>query len=172
MSYNEHTFTNRGADRGVVRGAKILIADDSAALRSTLRVLLESCDGWEVCADVANGRDAVSAAKDLNPDLVVLDLVMPGLDGLSAADRIAKFLPSVPILLYTIVDVPNLETEARKHGVGRVISKSKSEKLIPAIRELLAASASIRPKPPLNSSAATDSHAPNPTLEAPNKEPS
>ena len=82
---------------------RILIADDSSSARSIIRKLVESHSNlWKVCAEAANGAEAVQKAMELKPDLVIIDLQMPVLDGISASARIVKSLPSTPILVNTI----------------------------------------------------------------------
>jgi DNA-binding NarL/FixJ family response regulator len=77
---------------------RILIADDSDLMQEHLTIALESHAGWTVCGNAANGVSAILKAHELKPDLIILDLVMPMLDGLRAADEIAKILPTVPIV--------------------------------------------------------------------------
>lgn len=80
---------------------RILIVDDSAVLRKTLRQTLERHDGWEVCGEAANGREGVEKAQRLKPDLILLDSSMPALNGLEAARQLKRLLPSVPLLMFT-----------------------------------------------------------------------
>jgi DNA-binding NarL/FixJ family response regulator len=121
--------------------ARILIADDSEMVRKHLKVTLDRQDGWTVCGETANGLKAVLLAHELKPDLVILDLVMPMLDGLAAAAEIAKILPAVPIVIYSVQIQPELEVEARKPGVWAMVSKSAGpEQLIETVKRLLTAS--------------------------------
>jgi DNA-binding NarL/FixJ family response regulator len=116
---------------------RILIADDSDLARAGLKVLLGSRRDYEICAEASNGRQAISKAIEVNPDLIILDYSMPGMDGLLTAQEIYKALPSVHILLCTLFSSPALEMEAMKHGVGHVISKTEmSKSLLSAIEEI------------------------------------
>ena len=117
---------------------KILIADDKRHIRQELRNLLEGHQGWEVCTEAGDGVQAVNRAKQYRPDLVILDLAMPELNGFQAASQISQALPDVPILMLTLYASPQVEKEAEKVGVKRVISKSTSYMLIPSIEEALA----------------------------------
>ncbi len=117
---------------------KILIAEDNQHLRRVLRVLLESREGWKICGEAENGLEAVSMATQHHPDVILLDLVMPKMDGLAAAREISKMLPGTPILMHTLFASPHLELEAKKHGVRRVIPKAAGQTLVPAIEEALA----------------------------------
>jgi len=117
---------------------KILIADDKPHFRRELRRLIEQHDDWSVCAEAEDGLEAVYRAKQFQPDLIVLDLAMPELNGFEASAQISKALPSVPILLLTLYASPLVEKKAEKFGVHRVISKASASMLIPAIEEAFA----------------------------------
>ena len=118
---------------------KILIADDKRHMRRELRHLIEAHQGWVVCTEAEDGVQAVNRAKQFKPDLVILDLAMPELNGFEAAGQISKALPGVPILLFTLYACSLVEKEAEKVGVQRVISKSTAcNMLVPAIEEAFA----------------------------------
>ena len=113
---------------------RILVADDNPALRNSLgQMLASSHDGWVICAEAENGRQAVSKAIDLRPDVVVLDLSMPVMDGLEAAREIANVFASIPIFLYTLHTIPALEQEAAKFGITQVVCKPNWQSLFDAI---------------------------------------
>ena len=116
---------------------RILIADDNEVVRGRLSELLARHGGWEVCAAVGNGRDAVKKAMELTPSLIILDLVMPHMDGLSAAREIGKVLPSVPIVLFTLHSFSGIELEARMAGVRQVVSKNEVGALLRVAEELV-----------------------------------
>jgi DNA-binding NarL/FixJ family response regulator len=119
---------------------RILIADDSEFLRTHLRAFLRR-PGWVVCGEAANGRQAVLMASQLKPDVIVLDFVMPMLNGMEAAREILKAMPSVPIVLYTLHKNAQLELDASELGICKVISKGEdSNALIAILQELLASS--------------------------------
>jgi CheY-like chemotaxis protein len=118
----------------------ILVADDKRHMRRVLRSLIEGHEGWEVCAEAADGVQAVNRAKQFQPDLIILDLAMPELNGIEAAGQISQALPGVPILIFTLYASPQIEREAEKVGVQRVISKSTGYMLVPAIEEAWAQS--------------------------------
>ena len=77
----------------------ILIADDSAAIRDALRELLEGEADWRVCGEAENGREAIQQAEQLHPDLIVLDLSMPVMNGLEAGRQLKILLPTVPLVM-------------------------------------------------------------------------
>jgi len=93
---------------------RILIADDNEAVRGRLGELLATHDGWEVCGSVGSGREAVEKAVELRPSLIILDLAMPEMDGLSAAKEIGKRLPTVPIVIFTLHKFATIDLEAKK----------------------------------------------------------
>ena len=103
---------------------KILIADDNESLRTALREVLSRQPGWTVCGEATNGRSAVSMALELKPDVIILDFLMPLMNGLAAAAEISKGAPQLPIVLYTMHMSAQLEREAKKVGIKKVISKT------------------------------------------------
>jgi DNA-binding NarL/FixJ family response regulator len=123
--------------RSLVR-ARILIADDSPVVRRSIRRLLETNREWEVCGEAANGQEAIDQAMVLTPDIIVLDLVMPVMDGLQAARRMAVIAPKIPTVMLTMYASDQLRTEASEIGVQSVVSKSQSSSLVGTIETLLA----------------------------------
>src|SRR5438046_885498 len=117
---------------------QILIADDNPAVRTALRQLLEGAEFGEV-VDVENGEEAICRALELRPKLIVLDLVMPVMDGLTAARELSKLMPGVPVLMHTMHWSPHVELEAQKVGVRKVVAKENSRGLVSAIQEIFAA---------------------------------
>jgi DNA-binding NarL/FixJ family response regulator len=105
-----------------------------------LRTVFEDTPGWEVCGEAENGRDAIEKARELKPDLIVLDLSMPVMNGLEAAPILRQMLPTVPIILFTLHGNKCLEREALSAGVTAVISKEVNvTTLINEAQELLRA---------------------------------
>jgi len=117
--------------------AQILVVDDNEVVRGRLSEALKAHDGWEVCAEVANGEEAVAKARELNPDLIILDLAMPVMDGLRATREITRILPSVPIIIYTMHYSDWLVLEAKKAGARGLVPKSDFAKLIGLSEDLL-----------------------------------
>jgi two-component system, chemotaxis family, chemotaxis protein CheY len=83
---------------------RILIADDSETIRKVIRTFLEGHEGFEVCGEAANGVDAIEKAKELKPDLIILDLAMPRMNGAAAASILKSTMPDVPIILFSMYD--------------------------------------------------------------------
>lgn len=116
----------------------ILIVDDSWAVRQSLRVLLERRDDWRVCGEAQNGRQGVDEALRLRPDLILLDLSMPVMNGFEAARELQKTMPRTPILMFTTFCNPFVEKEALASGVSAVQSKSESiDRLFETVQHLL-----------------------------------
>jgi DNA-binding NarL/FixJ family response regulator len=119
----------------------ILIVDDSRAIRSNLRRLLERRTNWTVCGEAENGREAIDQALRLRPDLILLDLSMPVMNGFEAARELKRLLPTVPILMFTTFSNAHIERQALASGVAAVKSKEESiESLCGSIQDLLQAS--------------------------------
>jgi DNA-binding NarL/FixJ family response regulator len=107
---------------------RILIADDHDLMRRGIRTLLESHSGWEVCGEALTGREAVSKAEELRPDIVVLDIGMPDLNGLEAARRIRSAVPETEILILSVHYSDQLIRELLEAGVRGYIIKSDSDR--------------------------------------------
>ncbi len=116
---------------------RILIADDNDVVRQMIRSLLESRDDFEVCGEAANGMEAIDKAKQLKPDLVILDITMPQVDGLEAARVIRKFFPDIRILIFSVHKANQLMKELLETGVNGAIDKSESHMLLQAIDTVL-----------------------------------
>ena len=116
---------------------RILIADDSELVRSKLVATLSARADWTICAEAANGQQAVLLAVEQKPDFIILDFSMPMLSGIQAAAEILKIMPRVPIVLYTLYDDAHTEAEAKRVGIRKVISKTKSANLVADLEDLL-----------------------------------
>jgi len=124
---------------------RILIADDSELIRSKLAATLSASGDWTICGEAADGRQAVMLAVEQNPDFIILDFSMPVLSGIQAAAEILKIMPRVPIVLYTLYDDAHTEAEAKKVGIRKVISKTKSANLIADLEGLIGKPHNIGP---------------------------
>jgi DNA-binding NarL/FixJ family response regulator len=116
---------------------RILIADDHEVARRGIRSLLESHPGWEVCAEAKDGRDAVELAMSMKPDLVLLDIGMPNLNGLEAARQILATSPNVAILILTMHDSDNVIREVLRAGARGFLLKSDAGRDLVAAVEAL-----------------------------------
>jgi DNA-binding NarL/FixJ family response regulator len=88
-------------------------------------------------------------AQELKPDVIVLDLVMPTMDGLTAARELSKLLPQVPLILHTLHSSPQVDLEAQKVGIRQVVPKAESHTLIDAIKKMLEARPAVVPPTPI-----------------------
>jgi len=111
---------------------RILIVDDSDTTRRILATIVRSRH-WVVCGEAEDGWSGVRQFQELRPDLVLLDLSMPDIDGLEAARMMSGFDPTVPIILFTAVDADGLENAARNVGICAVVPKTQSWNLIKTI---------------------------------------
>jgi DNA-binding NarL/FixJ family response regulator len=125
---------------------RILVADDHQVVRTGLRALLESKAGWQVCAEAANGREAVEKAGELHPDVAVLDIGMPLLNGVEATRQIRKVSPGTEILILTMHDSEHMIQGVLDAGAHGYILKDDAD------RNLLAAVESLRRHKPYLSS--------------------
>lgn len=120
-----------------MKALRILIADDHDLLRRGVKTLLLSHAGWEVCGEAKTGREAVAKAEELGPDVVVLDIGMPDLNGVEAAKRIRKAAPNTEILILSMHYSDQLIREIVEAGVRGYIVKTDSDRdLIIAVETL------------------------------------
>jgi DNA-binding NarL/FixJ family response regulator len=113
---------------------KILIADDHYVVRHGLRSLLESRPGWEVCGEACNGREAVELSTQLKPEVVIIDITMPGMTGLEATRHILKTNPKTQVVVLTMHESEELLREVLDAGArGYVLKTDKGRELISAI---------------------------------------
>ena len=116
---------------------RILVADDHDVVRQGVRAMLEAHPGWEVCGEAADGHKAVEQARRLTPDVVVLDVGMPGRNGLEAAREILQALPGTEILILTMHESQQLIREIVAAGArGFVLKSDAGRTLIAAVEAL------------------------------------
>jgi len=116
---------------------KILVADDSPIVRKTLCRILEAQEDYDVCAEAENGEEAVALSIKHRPDVIILDMTMPVMNGIDAAREIKQALPGVPIILVTQYTEVATRTAFTNLRVDRVVSKSDGASLIGHIRSLI-----------------------------------
>jgi len=115
----------------------ILIADDHEVARRGVRAILESQPGWVVCGEASTGRDAIEQARQLRPDVVILDIGMPELNGLDAARRIRKEVPHAEVLILTMHDSEQVIREVLDAGArGYVLKSDAGRDLVAAVEAL------------------------------------
>ena len=105
---------------------RVLIADDSELMRRQVRTSLEPYADIEICAEAENGREAVRKAVECQPDLVVMDVSMPVMNGLEATSKIKTLRPNLPVLVFTLHDSHQLKLESEKVGADAFLLKSSA----------------------------------------------
>jgi two-component system chemotaxis response regulator CheY len=103
----------------------VLIADDSALIRQAICELFKREADFEVCGEAENGREAIEKAQQLHPDLIVLDLSMPVMNGLDAARVLKRLMRTVPLIIFSAFGDKFAEQQARLIGVSALVSKSE-----------------------------------------------
>src|SRR5436190_21540769 len=119
----------------------ILIVDDSAVIRGSLRSCIEQNTNWRVCGEAENGEVAIERVQELHPDIVILDLQMPVMNGLEAARQISRPAPNTAMLMFTLYSGEQLLKDAQAAGIKDVVSKSNgaAEHLLASLRTICAA---------------------------------
>ena len=103
----------------------ILIVDDNAYIRLALCEQFKRESDFEICGEAANGKEAIAKALELHPDLIVLDLSMPVMNGLDAARELKRSMPTVPLIMYSAFGDVYGEQQARLIGISELVSKSQ-----------------------------------------------
>jgi DNA-binding NarL/FixJ family response regulator len=116
---------------------RILIADDNATVRRGLRGVIEHNHDWNVCGEAIDGREAIERARELHPDILLLDLAMPGMNGFDTARELALLEPNVQILLCTVQLSTFVVRQAEKLGIHGAVSKSMVSQITDGIAALL-----------------------------------
>ena len=109
---------------------RVLIVDDHEAVRVGVRAILGNRPGIQVCGEAVNGREAIEKTQALRPDIVILDITMPVVDGFTAAREIAKVAPGTAILLLSMHESPNLINVAKSSGASGYVAKSEGSDVI------------------------------------------
>ena len=118
---------------------KVLVVDDHALLREGVLRVLKAEDGIEVVGEAADGREALSEAKRLSPDVVVMDVSMPGMDGIAATQALAQSTPAIRIVMLSMHESPDVVLRALEAGArGYVSKKSAANELGKALRSVAA----------------------------------
>jgi len=119
------------------RKATVLIADDHEIVRAGVRNLLES-GGYACCGEAGNGREAVKMAEALKPDVAILDVTMPELNGIEAAKQVLKFSPETKVLVFTVHDAEQVVVDIFRTGAhGYVLKSDAGRQLLDAVRCVL-----------------------------------
>ena len=114
---------------------RILVVDDSEISRRIIGTILRSRH-WTVCGEAEDGKDGVKKFRKLKPDVVLLDLSMPDMTGIEAAQQMSASNPTIPLILFTILDIEGLGAAAHKAGIQAIIPKSEAWNLIGSIESV------------------------------------
>jgi DNA-binding NarL/FixJ family response regulator len=116
---------------------RILLADDHEIVRRGLCALLQKHEGWEICGEATDGREAVEKAKELKPDVVIVDIGMPNLNGLDATRRLLQYDPNFKVIVLTVTDADQVIREALDAGArGFVLKSDAARDLVAAVEAL------------------------------------
>jgi two-component system, NarL family, response regulator LiaR len=116
---------------------RVIIADDQAFIRRGLRSVLSDEKDIEVCAEAVDGGDALAKSLELKPDVVIMDIVMPRMDGIEATRLLRKVLPRTKILSLSQYDLPEMVNEAKTAGADAYVSKLLIwDRLVPSLRRV------------------------------------
>jgi CheY-like chemotaxis protein len=102
---------------------RILVVDDNAPIRDLVREFIESRPGFEICGEATDGLEGIEKGRELKPDLIVMDFLMPGINGLQAAVMLHQIVPNTPIILFTFYKDAIFEDLAHAAGVASILSK-------------------------------------------------
>jgi DNA-binding NarL/FixJ family response regulator len=117
---------------------RILVADDHELVRRGLRAILEARADWEVVSEAANGREAVEQSRQLKPDVAVLDIAMPELNGLEATRQIVRAVPTTEVLILTMHESEQLVREVLNAGArGYVLKSDAGRELVSAVEQMI-----------------------------------
>ena len=111
--------------KAITMAKTILIVDDNAYIRRELCELFKREEDFEICGEAENGKEAIAKALELHPDLIVLDLSMPVMNGLDAARELKRLMPTVLLIMYSAFGDVFGEQQARLIGISELVSKSQ-----------------------------------------------
>jgi DNA-binding NarL/FixJ family response regulator len=114
---------------------RILIVDDSEISRRITGTILRSRH-WTICGEAEDGRAGIEKFQELKPDVVLLDLSMPDMTGIEAAQQMSAADPTVPLILFTILEIEGIGDAAREAGIRTIVPKSEAWSLIPNIERI------------------------------------
>jgi DNA-binding NarL/FixJ family response regulator len=128
----------RTSTENAISTVKILVADDHEVMRLGMRNLLETRANWTVCAEASNGKEAVEKTAQCRPDVIILDITMPTMNGLEAARRISASHPQIPIILFSLHLADDLMSTLQCATIRGAVSKGEAGRdLVEAVQTVL-----------------------------------
>jgi DNA-binding NarL/FixJ family response regulator len=122
----------------VTAQVRILVADDHEVMRMGIRNLLEARPNWNICAEAANGKEAVEKALANEPDIIIMDITMPQMNGLEAAGAIAKVRPKIPVILFSLHLSDEVMRNFDNPAIRGAVSKGEAARdLVDAVEKVL-----------------------------------
>jgi DNA-binding NarL/FixJ family response regulator len=116
----------------------VLVVDDHEVMRMGIRNLLEAVPHWTICAEAGNGREAVEKAFQYLPDIIIMDITMPGMNGLEAAGEIGKSRPDIPVILFSLHLSEDLASHFNRGGIRGAVGKGEAARdLVEAVKQVL-----------------------------------
>lgn len=126
---------------------RVLLVDDHALIRRGVQAILRSFPEWDVCGETDNGRDAVRLTDELKPDLIIMDVSMPGLNGIEATRKIRQTQPEVKVVLLTLHESVDLAREAFRAGArGYLLKADADQELLRALHTVMGQGVYVSPK--------------------------
>lgn len=130
--------TQHSSPEDAVSTVRILVADDHEVMRLGIRNLLEARDHWTVCAEASNGKEAIDKTLACHPDVVILDITMPTMNGLEAASNISAAYPQIPIILFSLHLSDEMMSTLNHATIRGAVSKSEAGRdLVEAVETVL-----------------------------------
>lgn len=105
----------------------VLVVDDNSDIRCAVRSVFEAQPEFQVCGEAVDGKDAIEKAKQFHPDLIILDLTMPEMDGISAASILSRLMPSTKLILFTMHSNGAVSTAAHAAGISAMVQKEQGQ---------------------------------------------
>lgn len=103
---------------------RVLLVDDHELVRKGIKALFNGSSDWHICGEAANGKEAVEKAVNLNPDLILMDISMPVMNGIEATKQIRKLRPHAKIVMLTMHDSPQIAAQTKQAGADACLVKS------------------------------------------------
>ena len=126
---------------------RVLVVDDHEVMRMGIRNLLEAVPNWSICAEASNGHEAVEKAFQFEPDVIVMDITMPGMNGLEAAGEIGKSRPDIPVILFSLHLSEDLTSHFHRGGIRGAVGKGEAARdLVEAVKKVLSGGTFFPPK--------------------------